>query len=186
MSRIGRKPVVIPEKVKVVKEGSLIKIEGPKGKATHPISEYFDYKIENNILTVVPKASVDGLKNGKALFGMERATIANKIIGVTEGYTEVLLLKGVGYRASLAGRTVNFTLGFSHPSEYQLPEGITVVVDNQTKLTITGVDKHTVGQVAAEIKSLKEPEPYQGKGIMYEGEHIRRKAGKSAAGAKAK
>jgi large subunit ribosomal protein L6 len=117
---------------------------------------------------------------------MERATINNKIIGVTEGYVKVLLLKGVGYRATLAGRVVNFTLGFSHPCEYKLPDGITVVVDNQTKLTVSGIDKDVVGQVAAEIRQLKPPEPYQGKGVMYEDEKIRRKAGKSAAGAKAK
>ncbi len=186
MSRIGKKPVAIPEKVKVAVAGAVINIEGPKGKAQHAVSQYFDYKVENNTLTVIPKAGLEDLKNGQALFGMERATINNKVFGVTEGYVKTLILKGVGYRANLAGRTLNFTLGFSHPLDYTLPDGITAVVDNQTKITITGTDKHVVGQVAAEIKQLKLPEPYQGKGVMYEGEKIRRKAGKSAAGAKAK
>ena len=184
MSRIGKQPVVIPDKVKVTKEGTDLKIEGAKGKTLHKMDPGFEYKMEGNTVTVIPKAGVEANNKWKALFGMERAVINNKVLGVMEGYTKVLVLKGVGYRASLAGTTLNFTLGFSHPSEYKLPAGITAVVDNQTKITITGIDKQLVGKVAAEIKQLKEPEPYQGKGIMYENEKIRRKAGKSAAGAK--
>ena len=186
MSRIGKKPVAIPEKVKVSIEGEVIKIDGPKGKATHPVSPYFDYKADAANVTVAIKKGAPTVKNLKALFGMERATINNKVIGVSGGYTKVLLLKGVGYRANLAGKVMNFTLGYSHPLDYTIPEGITAVVDNQTKITLTGTDKHLVGQTAAEIKQFKLPEPYQGRGIMYENEHIRRKAGKSAAGAKAK
>lgn len=185
MSRIGKKPVVIPDKVKVIKDGLVLKIEGAKGKAQHTMDSGFEYKIEGNTLTVIPKPGVESNNKWKALFGMERAVINNKVIGVTEGYVKVLVLKGVGYRATLTNPSLlNFTLGFSHPSEYKLPAGITAVVDNQTKITITGIDKHMVGKVAAEIKMLKPPEPYQGKGVMYENERIRRKAGKSAAGAK--
>lgn len=184
MSRIGKKPVVIPDKVKVTKEGNAINIEGAKGKAQHNMNPGFEYKIEGNTLTVVPRPGVEANKKWNALFGMERAIINNKVIGVLEGYSKVLVLKGVGYRATLAGTTLNFTLGFSHPSEYKLPAGITALVENQTRITISGIDKHMVGKVAAEIKRLKPPEPYQGKGVMYENEKIRRKAGKSAAGAK--
>lgn len=184
MSRIGKKPVVIPDNVKVIKEGNVLKIEGVKGKTQHNMDAGFEYKIEGNTLTVIPKPGVEANNKWKALFGMERAVINNKVLGVVEGYTKVLVLKGVGYRATLAGTVLNFTLGYSHPSEYKLPPGITAVVDNQTKITITGIDKHMVGKVAAEIKRLKPPEPYQGKGVMYENEKIRRKAGKSAAGAK--
>jgi large subunit ribosomal protein L6 len=184
MSRIGKKPVAIPEKVKVTIEGSALKIEGAKGKTVHKMDPSFDYKVDAKTIVVSPKPGCDANKNWNALFGMERATINNKVLGVTEGYVKVLLLKGVGYRATLAGKVINFTLGYSHPLNYTIPEGITAVVDNQTKITITGIDKHMVGQVAAEIKQLKLPEPYQGKGVMYENEKIRRKAGKSAAGAK--
>ena len=184
MSRIGKKPVVIPDKVKVTKEGNAIKIEGVKGKAQHNMDPGFEYKIEGNTITVIPRPGVEANNKWNAMFGMERAIINNKVIGVLEGYSKVLVLKGVGYRATLAGTTLNFTLGFSHPSEYKLPAGITALVENQTRITISGIDKHMVGKVAAEIKRLKPPEPYQGKGVMYENEKIRRKAGKSAAGAK--
>lgn len=184
MSRIGRQPVVIPEKVKVAINGNLVKIEGPKGKAEHTVSGSFDVKMENNQLQVSPKKDIEITKAVKSAYGMERATILNKVKGVVEEYVKVLQLEGVGYRANLAGTKLNFTLGFSHPLSYDLPAGIKAAVDNQTKITISGIDKQLVGMVASKIKHMKKPEPYQGKGVRYEGERIRRKAGKSAAGAK--
>jgi large subunit ribosomal protein L6 len=115
------------------------------------------------------------------MHGMERAILNTKIAGVVAPYTKTLLLKGVGYRAALQGMTLNMTLGFSHPTVYKLPDGVKAVVDNQTKIILTGTDKQMLGQAAAEIRALKKPEPYQGKGVMYENERVRRKAGKSAA-----
>jgi large subunit ribosomal protein L6 len=184
MSRIGKQPITIPEKVKVSIQGNVVKIEGPKGKAEHVMSADFEAKLDNNVLTVVPKKDAEVTKSHKSFFGMEKATLQNKVKGVSEEYVKVLQLEGVGYRANLQGTKLNFTLGFSHPVSYDMPAGIKAVVDNQTKITISGVDKQLVGLVASKIKHLKKPEPYQGKGVRYEGERIRRKAGKSAAGAK--
>ncbi|MCE5299726.1 MAG: 50S ribosomal protein L6 [Spirochaetia bacterium] len=185
MSRIGKKPVIMPEKVKAVKTADSIKFEGPKGKAEHRMNPGFEYSLEGQTIKVAPKEEIKTVKNWNALFGMERATIANKVAGVNESYVRTLVLKGVGYRATLAGQMINFTLGYSHPVNFKIPEGITAqVLENQTKIVLTGNDKHIIGQAAAEIKHLKLPEPYQGKGVMFEGERIRRKAGKSAAGAK--
>lgn len=186
MSRIGKQPVKIHAGVKVQTENGVIKIEGPKGRFSHALDGYFDYKIDNSAITVTIKPDVSVDKNVRARFGLERAVIKNKVDGVVSGYSKTLVLTGVGYRAQLQGKKLNFTLGFSHPLSYDLPEGITAVVDNQTKITISGIDRQLVGQAAAKIKLMKPPEPYQGKGVKYENEHIRRKAGKSAAGAKGK
>jgi len=185
MSRIGRQPVNIPEKVKVVIQGDTVKIEGPKGRTEHKVSSDFTCTMENNQLTIVPNKGVEKNNRFSSFYGMERAILNNKIRGVVEEYVKILRLEGIGYRSQLVGNTLNFTLGFSHPLSYVLPSGIVAVVENQTKITITGINKELVGMVASKIKSLKKPEPYQGKGIRYEGERIRRKAGKSAAGAKA-
>jgi large subunit ribosomal protein L6 len=181
MSRIGKMLIKVPEKVKVVKEGQLIKIEGPLGKAQHVMAKEFEYKIENGIITLHIAAGLENAKKINALYGMERAILNGKIAGTVALYTKTLLLKGVGYRAALQGMTLNLTLGFSHPVNYKLPDGVKAVVDNQTKIVLTGSDKHMLGQSAAEIRALKKPEPYQGKGVMYETEKVRRKAGKSAA-----
>jgi len=184
MSRIGKKPVRIPEKVKVAKTDSALKIEGPNGKAEHKCSAEFDYSVENNEVKIMPKASLQKNKRLKALYGMERAMVNSKITGAAMGFSKTLLLKGVGYRVQAQGKKLNFTLGYSHPIVFDLPEGVKAAVDQQTKITLSGMDKQAVGQTAAKIKMLRPPEPYKGKGIMYENEHIRRKAGKSAAGAK--
>lgn len=181
MSRIGKMLIKIPEKVKVSKEGQFIKIEGPAGKAQHNLAKEFEYKIENGIITVHILQGFEKAKKIHALHGMERAILNGKIAGTVAAYTKTLLLKGVGYRAALQGMTLNLTLGFSHPVNYVLPAGVKAVVDNQTKITLTGTDKHILGQSAAEIRALKKPEPYQGKGVMYDTERVRRKAGKSAA-----
>ena len=184
MSRIGKQPVKLPEKVKVAKADNVLKIEGPKGKIEHSTMDEFDYKVEGDTVVVVPKGKLEKNKRLKSLYGMERALINSKVAGVSEGFSKTLILKGVGYRVAVQGKKLNFTLGFSHPVSFELPDGIKAAVDAQTKLTLTGVDKQEVGQIAAKIKMLRPPEPYKGKGIMYEGERIRRKAGKSAAGAK--
>jgi large subunit ribosomal protein L6 len=181
MSRIGKKLIKLPEKVKAVKDGAVIKIEGPTGKAQHIMAKDFDYAIENGEIRITPVAGAEPGTRLSQLYGMERAILACKVAGAAVLYTKTLLLKGVGYRAALQGMTLNFTLGFSHPVNYQLPEGVKAVVDNQTKIILTGPDKQVLGQAAAEIRAMKKPEPYQGKGIMYDTEHVRRKAGKSAA-----
>ncbi|MEI7640362.1 MAG: 50S ribosomal protein L6 [bacterium] len=181
MSRIGKKIINIPEKVKVTKESQVIKIEGPAGKMSHNMRIEMDYTIENKQIKVSIRPEAMDIKKVDALHGLERALINNKITGVNNVYSRRLLLSGVGYRAALAGKIINFTLGFSHPVTFNIPEGVTVVVEAQTKILLTGVDKDLVGLTAQKIKNLKWPEPYQGKGITYEGERIRRKAGKSAA-----
>jgi large subunit ribosomal protein L6 len=181
MSRIGKMFIKIPEKVKVTKDGGMIKAEGPLGRAQHPMAKEFDYAIENGGIKITPVAGIEQNKLLNALYGMERSILNSRIIGLTALYSKTLLLKGVGYRAALQGMTISLTLGFSHPVIYNLPEGVKAVVDNQTKIILSGTDKQAVGQAAAEIRELKKPEPYQGKGIMYENERVRRKAGKSAA-----
>jgi large subunit ribosomal protein L6 len=181
MSRIGKQLIKIPEKVKVTKEGQYIKIEGPVGKAQHSLAKEFEYKIENGIITVHIAPGLEKAKRINSLYGMERAILNHKILGTVALYSKTLLLKGVGYRAALQGMVINLTLGFSHPVVYKLPDGVKAVVDNQTKIILTGPDKQMLGQAAAEIRALKKPEPYQGKGIMYDDERVRRKAGKSAA-----
>lgn len=187
MSRIGKQPVAIPSGVKVTNSGSLLKIEGPKGKAEHVINNKFEYKVENNEVVVVPRTNVEKDKASKAQFGTERAVIANKVKGVADGYVKVLLLKGVGYRAQMQGTKITMAMGFSHPVVFEIPAGVKAeVTENQTKITVTGTDKQLVGETAAKLRKVKPPEPYQGKGIMYEDERVRRKAGKSAAGAKGK
>lgn len=181
MSRIGKMLIKIPEKVKVAKEGEMINVEGPLGKARHHMAKEFDYAIDNGVIKITPAAGIEQNKKLNALYGMERAILNGRIIGLTVLYSKTLLLKGVGYRAALQGTAINLTLGFSHPVNYKLPEGVKAVVDNQTKIILSGTDKQALGQAAAEIRALKKPEPYQGKGIMYDNERVRRKAGKSAA-----
>jgi len=181
MSRIGKKIIQVPDKVKITKQADKILIEGPGGKLEHAIDPNFDYKIENNIVSITSKHDVEKDRNIKASYGMERAVLNNKINGAKEVYVKTLLLSGIGYRTQLAGDTLNFTLGFSHPVKFKLPAGIKAAVDGQTKIVLSGPDKALVGLTASKIKMLKKPEPYGGKGIMYEGERIRRKAGKSAA-----
>lgn len=181
MSRIGKAVIKIPEKVKVTKDGQVIRIEGPMGKAQHDLAKEFDYKIENNEIRLEIAKGAEDNKKINALWGMERAILNTKILGMVTLYSKTLLLKGVGYRAALQGTTINLTLGFSHPVNYKLPEGVKADIKDQTKITLSGPDKHKLGQAAAEIRALKKPEPYQGKGVMYDNERVRRKAGKSAA-----
>ncbi len=183
MSRIGRKPVKIPKGVKVeVKSGS-VKVTGAKGElsaAVHP-----DVTIEVKGEEVLVSRHSD-LKEQRALHGLFRALIANMVTGVTTGFSRKLELVGVGYRAELKGKVLQLALGYSHPIVFRAPDTIKIEAPTQTNITISGIDKQLVGLVAAKIRSLRPPEPYKGKGIKYEGEYIRRKAGKTAATAGAK
>jgi large subunit ribosomal protein L6 len=177
MSRIGRQPVVVPTGVKVNVAAGQISVEGPKGKLSRAVPPLVTVEVkEGEVLVTRPN---DEGKT-RSLHGLTRSLINNMVLGVTKGYSRGLHIEGVGYRAAVAGKKLTLSLGYSHAVEFAIPEGITIVVENQTELMITGTDKETVGQVAANIRFLRKPEPYRGKGIRYTDEVIRRKAGKTA------
>jgi len=177
MSRVGKKPIQIPSGVKISRNKEVLTVEGPKGKLSQMISEEITTKIDSGeVILSRPSDS----KRHKALHGLYRALISNMIKGVTVGFSKSLEVEGVGYRAEKAGRTMSFSLGFSHPIVVIPPDGILIKVEGPGKLSVSGIDKQLVGQVEANIRSLRTPEPYKGKGIRYTGEHIRRKAGKTA------
>lgn len=180
MSRVGKQPVKLPAGVKVDVKDGVIRVEGPKGKLTHKLPKGVIAKVESGALVVTADKSSP---NAGALHGLNRTLVANMIHGVSQGFSRELEIVGVGYRAQTKGNVLNLTLGYSHPVDYKLPEGIQAKVDGNTKITITGADKMLLGLVAAKIRSFKAPEPYQGKGIKYTDEVIIRKQGK-AAGAK--
>lgn len=180
MSRIGKQPIKIPAGVKVSAKGNVFHFEGPKGKLSHTLPMGISAKIDGDHLNLTRDTSVEG---SDALYGLTRTLLANCVHGVHAGYSKSLEINGVGYRASTQGQTLNMTLGFSHPVVYNLPQGITAKVDQNTKITVSGADKHLVGSVSAQIRDLKPVEPYQGKGIRYSGEVVRRKAGKAAGAA---
>jgi large subunit ribosomal protein L6 len=174
MSRIGKKPIEVPSGVKVNIDGSSIKVEGPKGRLERLLTDKVEIKAEAEQLLVTPLDE----KNG-ALQGLTRSLVANMVEGVTKGFTKVLEINGIGYRAELKGTNLNLALGYSHPIDYPLPEGITAEVEKQTKITLSGIDKELLGATAAKIRSFRPPEPYKGKGIKYAEERILRKAGKT-------
>jgi large subunit ribosomal protein L6 len=175
MSRVGKAPIEIPAGVKVTVNGSSIAVEGPKGKLSREISELITVSQEGNEL--VCSRPNDEIFS-KSIHGTTRALLANMVKGVSEGFTKVLEIVGVGYRVEQKGKDLNLLLGFSHPVLYKAPEGIELKADGQLKIVVTGVDKQVVGQVASEIRAFRKPEPYKGKGVKYEGEYIRRKQGK--------
>ncbi len=181
MSRVGKVPVKIHTGVKVDVKDGVVKVEGPKGKLSHKLPRGVTVKVENGAIQV--KADDKQILNGSALQGLTRTLIHNMVEGVHTGFTRELDVVGVGYRAATKGNVLSMTLGYSHPVDYTLPVGITAKVENNTRIVVSGADKVLVGMVAAKIRSFKEPEPYQGKGIKYVDEHIIRKQGK-AAGAK--
>ncbi len=183
MSRIGKKPVVIIPGVKVHLAERDIKITGPKGELTATVHPDIAVEVADGQLLV--KRHTDEKKH-RALHGLWRALVQNMMTGVTTGYTRKLELVGVGYRAEMKGKKLQLLLGFSHPILFAAPAGVTLEVPTQTNITISGIDKMLVGQVAAKIRSFRPPEPYKGKGVKYEGEHVRRKAGKAAAAGGAK
>jgi large subunit ribosomal protein L6 len=176
MSRVGKKPIDIPGNVKVNIDGKTIKVEGPKGKLEERIHQRMSAEIKENQL-IVSRPSDNKLD--KSLHGLTRSLLQNMVVGVTEGYKKELEIHGVGMRAQLQGKKLVLQLGFSHPVDYSVPEGISIVVPKPTQIEITGIDKQLVGEVAAEIRHFYKPEPYKGKGIRYKGEHVRRKAGKT-------
>jgi large subunit ribosomal protein L6 len=175
MSRIGKKPIVIPNGVKVNINGQEVVVEGPKGKLSMTVSDVVTLEQKDGELLLTRP---DDQKFSRSIHGTTRALLANMVEGVSQGYKKVLEIVGVGYRVEPAGKDLNLVLGFSHPVVYKAPEGITLKADGQLKIVIEGIDKQQVGQVAAEIRKYRRPEPYKGKGIKYEGEIIRRKQGK--------
>ena len=177
MSRIGKLPVEIPAGVTITVEGDAIKVSGPKGNLEAAKLPHVDVAIEGTTLTVTRKSDE---KQARAQHGLMRALINNMVVGVTNGFEKKLEVNGVGFKVALQGTTLVLNLGFSHPIEFKAPEGVTIGVDKMT-ISVSGISKQQVGQVAADIRSLKKPEPYKGKGIKYEGEYIIRKAGKTGA-----
>lgn len=176
MSRIGKKVIALPEGVEIAQDGNVLTVKGPKGTLTRELHKDMIIKVEDNTL-VVERPSDNKLH--RSLHGTTRSVVNNMVEGVTKGFEKTLELVGVGYRAAKAGDKVTLSLGFSHPVEIAPEAGIEIEVPAQTKLIIKGINKERVGQVAAQIRSLREPEPYKGKGIKYEGEVIRRKVGKT-------
>jgi large subunit ribosomal protein L6 len=176
MSRIGKLPAPVPSGVKCDLKGSHLKITGPKGSLEYTFRPEVALKLEDNHVVVTRSSEKNTVR---ALHGMTRALIANMIEGVSKGYERVLNIEGVGYRVALQGKGLNLQLGYSHPVTVQPPAGITFAVEGQQTIKISGIDKQLVGQVAADIRKLRPPEPYKGKGVRYAGEQIRRKVGKS-------
>lgn len=177
MSRIGRKPVQIPAGVEVTVNGNTCVVKGPKGTLQQDFHENITVTVEENEV-IVDRANDE--RESRAQHGLTRALIQNMVTGVSEGYTKVLELAGVGYRVQLKGKDLDLSLGYSHPVIYTAPEGITFECPDNTHIHVKGINKQQVGQVAAEIRGKRPPEPYKGKGIHYLGEHIRRKLGKAA------
>jgi large subunit ribosomal protein L6 len=176
MSRIGKMPVDLPKGVDVKVNGQKVEIKGPKGQLSREIHPAIEIKLEDGKLSVTPREQGQKVN---ALWGLARSLLNNMVQGVNAGFSKTLEINGVGYRAEIKGKTLNMNLGFSHPVEFALPEGITAAVDKNTVVTISGIDKELVGQTAATIRAYRPPEPYKGKGIKYSDEVIIRKVGKA-------
>lgn len=176
MSRIGRLPIDIPAGVTVTVEGQDVAVKGPKGELTLAVARPIEVKVEENQVLVTRP---DDERESRSLHGLTRTLISNNIVGVTQGYSKGLEVVGTGYRVAQKGSSVEFALGFSHPVLVDPPAGITFTVEGNNKLTVSGIDKQAVGEVAANIRKIRKPEPYKGKGVRYAGEVVRRKAGKS-------
>jgi large subunit ribosomal protein L6 len=178
MSRIGKKPVVIPKDVKIEAKEGIVYVEGPQGKLSRKLTPSISVEIKDGMLTV--KRSAD-TKIDKSLHGLFRALIVNMIVGVTQGYLKELEIQGVGFKAQVSGDKLNLSLGFSHPVNYTIPAGIKVETPKPTSLVIKGIDKELIGEVATEIRAFYPPEPYKGKGIRFVGEKVKKKVGKAQA-----
>ena len=176
MSRIGRLPIDIPSNVTISVEGNEVTVKGPKGELVLPVASPIEVKVEENQVLVTRP---DDERASRALHGLTRTLINNDIVGVTEGYAKQLEVVGTGYRVQQKGAGLELALGFSHPVFFDAPEGVTLAVEGNTKISVSGISKQAVGEVAANIRKLKKPEPYKGKGIRYAGENVRRKAGKA-------
>ena len=180
MSRIGKLPVTIPTGVKVAIDSNALRLEGPKGKLQTEIPTGVDVKVEGNVLHVERQAED---RKVRALHGLTRKLIANMALGVSQGFTRVLDINGVGYRAEVKGQELHMTLGYSHPVVFELPVGVSAAIERQVIITLSGADRQVLGETAAKIRSLRPPEPYKGKGIKYREEVIKRKAGKAVGSA---
>jgi large subunit ribosomal protein L6 len=176
MSRIGRLPITVPAGVEVTIEGSLVTVKGPKGTLTHTVAAPITIAQEDGTLKVTRP---NDERESRALHGLTRTLVANMVAGVTEGYTKKLEIVGTGYRVMAKGADLEFALGFSHPVVIPAPEGISFAVESPTRFSVSGIDKQQVGEVAANLRKLRKPDPYKGKGVRYEGEVVRRKAGKA-------
>ncbi len=179
MSRIGKLPIPIPDGVKIEIKGSSVKVQGPKGSLARDLPDGISCRIDGKKIVVERR---NDSRVQRALHGLTRTLVSNAVIGTSQAFQRGMEIIGVGYRAELKKDQLELALGYSHPVIFQIPAGITITVEKQTKLMVTGIDKQQVGQVAANIRALRPPEPYKGKGIRYAGEHVRRKAGKAAAG----
>jgi len=176
MSRVGKKPITVPGKTKITYKDRVITVQGEKGSLTRTIHPNIDLAIEKDVITVTMAKET---QENRALQGLTRSLVANMVIGVDKGFERVLEINGIGYRASLSGNTLVLNLGFSHPVNFELPDGIAAKVDKNNTVTLSGINKELLGQTAASIRSLRPPEPYKGKGIKYAEEYIQRKAGKT-------
>ncbi len=177
MSRIGKKPISFPKNVKISQNADVIKVEGPKGTLSSKLPEGINIKVDDGSISVERKSEALAVRS---YHGLTRTLIDNMVKGVTTGFEKKLEISGVGYRAEAADKILKLILGFSSPVQYDIPKGIDVKIDKQVSIVVSGIDKELVGRVAAEIRSLRKPEPYKGKGIKYADEYIKRKAGKSA------
>ncbi len=177
MSRIGRLPIAVPSGVDVTIEGQTVSVKGPKGTLNHTVAAPITVERDEDGTLRVQRPNDE--RQNRALHGLSRTLIANMITGVTEGYTKTLEIVGVGYRVQARGSDLEFALGYSHPVPVRAPEGITFTVESPTRLRVTGIDKQLVGQVAANIRGLRRPDPYKGKGVRYQGEVVKRKVGKT-------
>ena len=175
MSRIGKRPVPVPSGVTATVEGQTVKMKGPKGQLQFIVHDDVEVKFENGAVTVAPRVKTN---RAQAMYGTARAQVANLVAGVTKGFEKKLEITGVGYRAALQGKNLQIALGYSHDVIYAVPEGIAIATPKPTEIVVTGIDKQKVGQVAAEIRAFRPPEPYKGKGVKYAGEFIFRKEGK--------
>ena len=180
MSRVGKKPVTIPDKTKLSFENRVLTVQGEKGKLSRSIHPAVDLKIEDGILNVV---LLEDKRTSRALQGMTRSLVANMIAGVNQGFERTLIINGIGYRAETKGNSIILNVGYSNPVQFDLPEGVAASIDRNTVIKLTSIDKEKLGLTAAAIRKIRPPEPYKGKGIKYAEERIRRKAGKAGAAA---
>jgi large subunit ribosomal protein L6 len=175
MSRIGKKPIPVPRNVTATVDGQTVAVKGPKGQLSLTLIDDVEAKLEDGAIVVKPRSAT---KRARSMWGMSRSLVENLVKGTTNGFTRTLEITGVGYRAAMDGKSLKLQLGYSHDVFYPVPEGISIVVPKPTEITISGIEKDKVGQVAAEIRGFRGPEPYKGKGIRYQGEYIQRKEGK--------
>ena len=178
MSRIGKKPIQIPKGVSVKVAGDAVEVQGPKGKLRQAIPPGITFSQDNGSLVAKPEREDKDLKK---FYGLARSLVANAVHGVTEGFKKELDIVGIGYRAELKGKQVTFALGYSHPIVFDIPNGIDIAIDKQTHITVTGADRQVVGQVAANIRRMRKPDPYKQKGVRYTGEVLKKKVGKTGA-----